>query len=261
MENALVKPETLGEMIANYEQALRDVNELMPYYRKAEKHLKSRYRSYDPVDFEYTLESLKIAAWNEVFHKTNLYQLMSIKESDDIQKKLWGRDCRDNEKLQIPDFTLENVLAFIDAKTADMPNMLARKILEVYDILRPYQSWNKKLKTNDKSLGQGIGSKVILGYYFDHIYGDGRMRINYQKQAEINAIQEVFWMLDGKGVPHDGEKLYHKLYESTRADAFEDDYFRIKGYSNGNMHLEFKRMDLVAKIMATVKEKAFSKVA
>lgn len=256
MENALVKPETLAEMIAGYEQALQNLAELEPIYEKTKHLLKSHCRSYTCADLKISREALKFAAWNEVFHKTNLYQLMSIKDSESIKAKLWGRN---DEKVDVPDFTMENVLAFIEAKTQDMPNMLAKKIVEVYNILRPNNRW-QKLKTNDKSLFEGIGKKVILSWFFEPNFSGG-MRIRYQREQETNAIQEVFWLLDGKGIPHDADKLYHKLYKSECGDAYEDEYFRIKGYGNGNMHLEFKRIDLVAKIVATVKEKLFGHAA
>lgn len=256
MEDALVKPETLAEMVAKYEQSLRDINALQPYYEKAAHHLKSGYRSYDKVDFKYTLECLKKEAWNEVFHKTNLYQLMSIAESEKIKKSLYNRDsCED---IKVPDFTFENVMAFIEAKTQDMPNMIRGKIEEVYKILRPRNYY--QLKTNETSLFEGVGKKVILSHFFESNYSGG-LRICYHKEQELNAIQEIFWLLDGKGVPHDAEKLYHKLYKAERGDAYEDEYFRIKGYSNGNMHLEFKRMDLVSKVISAVKERLLGRVA
>ena len=59
------------------------------------------------------------------------------------------------------------------------------------------------------------------------------------KTHKRNAIQEIFTLLEGKGIPADDNKLYHKLSHAERADAYEDEYFKIKGYYNGNMHIEF----------------------
>lgn len=254
METALIKAETLGEMVAKYNQQLCDLEALQPYYEKAKSLLCSRGRdSCDSVDWETTFNKLQKNAWNDVFIKTNLYQLMSVADAEKIQKALWNDEpC---QKIGLPSFTVENVIAFMDAKTAQMPDMFASKVEEVYKILRPRNYY--QLKTNATSLLEGIGKKVILSYMFEPNYSGG-LRISYRKEQELNAIQAVFWLFDGKGVPAHEEKLYHKLYGSQRAESYEDEYFRIKGYINGNMHLEFKRMDIVGKIMMNIKEHILS---
>lgn len=257
MFNQLVKPATLSELIAIYEQKIRDLNEFIPYYEKVKGFLQEGYqRGHSSISYDKTKDKLKKDAWLSVIEKTQLFSLMSIESANKLKKSFYGDETC--ESAGIPSFTFDNVTAFIDERQQAMPDMFDEKILEVYKILRPSNYYD--LKTNKTSLFEGIGKKVILEWYFERKYSGG-LEIRYQKREEINAIQEIFSLLEGKGIPADGEKLYHKLSGAERADAYNDEYFRIKGYNNGNMHLEFKRMDLVRKIVATAKEKLLGKVA
>ncbi len=256
MMNAMVKPETLSELIAIYEQQLRDLADFVPHFEKCKGFLEGSSHGGYNVSMTRTKDKLLKKAWLEVIEKTQLFSLMSIEAATKLKKAFWGDiKCED---AGIPAFTFDNVTSFIEERQQAIPDMFDEKILEVYKILRPSNYY--QLKTNKTSLFEGIGKKVILGWFFDQNYSGG-LRIRYQKQEEINAIQEIFTLLEGKGIPADENKLYHKLSNAERADAYEDDYFRIKGYNNGNMHLEFKRLDLVKKILATAKEKLLGKVA
>lgn len=253
----LVKPETLSELIAKYEQKMRDFTAFWPHYEKCKDFLVGYHRRANEVEKEATLNSIQKNAWRGVIDKTGLYSLMSLSAAEKLKKVFYGTEkCN---TVGIPEFTYENVIAFIEAQRQAIPSMVDEKIIEVYKLLRP-NNYYKVLKTNNISLFEGIGYKVILSYYFEENYSGG-LRIKYQKREEANAIQEIFWLLDGRGVAKDEQKLYHKMHGAERGDAYEDEYFRVKGYKNGNMHLEFKRMDLVKKIVATAREKIIGKVA
>jgi len=258
-DTEIVKPETMAELVAVYEQNKRDIEALKAPYEKVKNLLcGGMYRGSDIIDFKATLNSLQKTAWREIIDRSGLFSLMSIEKAEKIKKGLYYNDHETCESLGIPEFTVENIVSFIDNLRFSIPDMLDEKILEVYKILRPRNYYD--LKTNAKSLFEGIGKKVILSYFFEQKWTGG-IRIRFQKREEINAIQEVFRLLDGKGVAKDGEKLYYCLENSLRSDVYEDEYFKVKGFINSNAHFEFKRMDLVARIVATTKEKLFGKVA
>ncbi len=258
-DHAIVKPETVAEMVAKYNQQITDLETLRPAYLKCKDFLVGgSYRGCDLIDFDATKNALQKTAWADVIDKTGLFSLMSIKAAEKIKDGLYYKESTTCEDLGIPAFTVENILDFIEDRRQAIPAMLDDKILEVYKILRPSNYY--QLKTNKTSLFEGIGKKVILSCFFEHRYTGG-IRIRFQKREEINALQEVFTLLDGRGTPKDDQKLYYKLEGAERADAYQDEYFKIKGYSNGNAHIEFKRLDLVEKIVATAKEKLLGAVA
>ena len=259
MHTDLVKPETMAELVARYQQQKADIEAMRPYYNKVKNLLQSGLRHYDKVDFDRTLDSMKKKSWTEIIERCGLFSLMSMEAAEEVKKSLYYDEGKTCEDLGIPDFTVENVIQFIDDRRAAIPSMMDEKILEVYKLLRPQNFYD--LKTNKTSLFEGIGNKVILSWFFETNYAGKGLRIRFQKREEVNAIQEVFTLLDGKGIPKDGQKLYYKLHESERGDAYEDEYFRLKGYKNGNIHIEFKRLDLVEKIVSTAKEKLLGAVA
>lgn len=258
-DQAIIKPETLAEYVSGYNQTVSDIMEFQPYYEKVQNVLvTSNGRSSCNADIPKTLDKLKKGAWKEIVDKFNLFSIMSMKRVHELERGFYD-ESTPCEKLGIPDFTIDNILAFIDTQREALPNLMAEKVLEVYDILRPNNRW-RQLKTNDKSLNVGIGEKVILSYYMEQKWGGG-LKVNYNRREDLNAIQAVFWLLDGKGTPKDGEKLYYVLDNSERAETYEDAYLRLKGYLNGNIHIEFKRPDLVKKILTIVREKVLARGA
>lgn len=76
----------------------------------------------------------------------------------------------------------------------------------------------------------------------------GKFRVNHHRQQYITAIDNVFSMIDG----HGPAKTYHGALYDAIADSpdgkGETTYFRFKCYLNGNLHLEFIRPDLVARL-------------
>ena len=68
----------------------------------------------------------------------------------------------------------------------------------------------------------------------------------YRSEAKINDIDRVFKVLDGKShIPRSLEMGINGALIDKK--IYEDDYYRIKGFKNGNMHIEFKRQDLLDK--------------
>ena len=74
---------------------------------------------------------------------------------------------------------------------------------------------------------------------------------SFSEQAQ--AVDKAFHLLDGKGLPKYPGDFLTAIREAMRRSrgpgfAGESEYFRFRVYGNGNVHLELKRMDLVAGI-------------
>jgi hypothetical protein len=93
---------------------------------------------------------------------------------------------------------------------------------------------------------------VILTYALEDPSWQGKFRVNYRYNAEFVALENVFTALDGKGMIAKGS------WQSRLADAInttsidvgrgETDYFEFRCFRNRNLHLKFKRMDLVERL-------------
>jgi hypothetical protein len=100
-----------------------------------------------------------------------------------------------------------------------------------------------KYKTHDAFK---IGKKVILDRVLNShggwsFYSSGRERI-----ADLDRI---FHILDGKEPKDHRGDASSMVYtaSSTKQREIETDYFRFKLFQNGNVHVVFKRLDLVEK--------------
>ena len=67
-----------------------------------------------------------------------------------------------------------------------------------------------------------------------------------QQENELIAVDKVFYALDSKQFPESYRSpLIDKITTtSINKGTGETEYFKFKCYGNGNLHLEFKRMDL-----------------
>jgi hypothetical protein len=97
---------------------------------------------------------------------------------------------------------------------------------------------------------EDVGPKVILHYWVEESYpGSGKIQPAYRWQAEYVALENVFSALDGKGSI--ARNYRTELETAMRVSAQgETTYFRYRACKNRNLHLEFKRLDLLQKFNA-----------
>ena len=75
-----------------------------------------------------------------------------------------------------------------------------------------------------------------------------KFRVSYHYENQLRALDNVFHMLDGKPLStYRNGDLINAINESERG-AGETEYFRYKSFLNNNLHLEFRRMDLVQRL-------------
>lgn len=90
---------------------------------------------------------------------------------------------------------------------------------------------------------------AILEYMFETRWRGGLelRHCSYRDPgAYMNDLDRVFRIIDGKD--HQPHALQNAI-NTAMADGniYEDGYFHVKGFRNGNMHLKFKRTDLLDK--------------
>jgi hypothetical protein len=113
---------------------------------------------------------------------------------------------------------------------------------EAFDFLRPQRS---NLKTNCK---WRVGRKVILGYAVERRHG-GRFRASYGRSGQrLAVLDNLFHRLDGKATVRDGRPPLIDAIEASEHGFGETEYFRFRCCKNHNLHIEFKREDLVREI-------------
>lgn len=137
--------------------------------------------------------------------------------------------------------------AMLEGTANNVHLYIEEMVKEVFDWLRPHH--RDPYATNEK-FAQELGARVVINWACESNHARGKFRVNYNRQANITALDNVFHALDGKGTikSHHGP-LTDAVYASENGTG-ETDYFRFRCFQNNNMHIEFKRRDLLAKLNA-----------
>jgi len=181
------------------------------------------------------LKELKKDVWQVLIDRMELRRILSVKRNEELRRQIeTGEDLPDIDEAQI--------LAMLEGTLANTSTFIEEAVQEVFEFLRPR---NSRYKTNTEF---EIGKRVIL-FAVENKWGGG-FRVDHYREQHIRAIDNVFHALDGNGTI--------KTHRGPLIDAIEaakdgeTDYFRFKCFRNRNLHLEFKRLDLVAKLNAVV---------
>ena len=174
--------------------------------------------------------------WKYVIDRLELRRMMSNKRWTEINRQL--------EKHELPEITEENVEQIVGGFHRSLKAMLEEAVEEVFDWLRPRHSIHK---TNTEL---EIGEDVILRYVVET--WDKRWkhswRVNYHAEQNLTALENVFSALDGRG--QITKTHYSEIHNVIHAEGYdgvgETPYFKFKTYKNGNLHLRFKRLDLLS---------------
>ncbi|NJO18559.1 MAG: DUF4942 domain-containing protein [Thioploca sp.] len=200
-------------------------------------YLRSRgdgYTSWDDVDL--MLANLRRDCWRHIVERLELRRFLSSDRLAELKNDLKNSNW--------PEITQESVMVFAQAHMSQLDVYMEEAIKEVFDFLRPRKS---KLKTNSQF---EVPHKVIMERWLDSGPYATYWRPNYCYETNMTQLDRVFQALDGAGFV--SNSYYGQLYDAIVAlppnqTVGETDYFRFKCFKNGNLHIEFKRIDLLEK--------------
>ena len=232
-------------MVENYRKAREEIRQAFGLLISAKGRMKSSFGVYFdkviPSDFrEYNLEKelnkslamMRRNAWKGIVSKTRIKKLMNK-----------SRSCRLDEQLErgeLPELDIKSLTDMLKDLSENAGQYFNEAVKEVFERLRPRRSG---YKTNSEL---EIGKKVILWGITEY---DGYLpRFTYSGEKDIVGVDNVFHLLDGQGIakyPGDAVTRIRKAMNENKWEC-ETDYFAFRWYKNGNLHIEFKRADLVA---------------
>jgi len=253
MDTDIIKHQNIYEIINSYEQAVKEIVAAYELLYRAEDRLKifCVYPKVLPRDGggslwddtrKRVLNGIKSEAWQGILKKTRAVEFMTTKRYEKFQ-----RDLEKPESL--PDITFETVQRFIENILNSAPNMLLEFIKETFDWLRPGGWAVKEYKTNEKSKYE-LREKIIKSGVLEGRWSGGGCDLKYYYESNISAMDNAFSLMDGKGVSK-GQATAITAIKAACQDnlmSAETEYFKFKWYQNGNLHLTFKRTDLVQKM-------------
>jgi hypothetical protein len=243
----LVPAATVASICEAYAQCKGDVLEAFRLLHQVETRLKTifEYPHFLPDSWylnetsgpESVTKMLR-DCWSFLYRKTRVWEVCSIQQRRELEEEL--------QRDKLPELTELNVFAFLEKLQASLPDMFEQSLKEVFDWLRPRDRWEPKYKTNNK---YHVGKKVILGYCMERPWGR-RFCVQYGKEQHLHALDNVFHLLDGRGIARYPNDLVTTLRTcgDQGLQECETEYFACKWFGNGNLHITFKRMDLVQEI-------------
>lgn len=236
-------PTTLNDLLQARDEALRLIADARRITQMATDVLAQHGRylmprgAVMPEDEQSVRRELDRSMWRRAFDLSGFKQLMDAQAVAEFEKSLSPAP---------PEFTDATMRAtFIDLRL-NASAMFRRGVYNVFRYL------SDDYRTNAAEPFR-IGRKVVMSGMIDPSFRRG-LCIRYGHSADkLNDLDRVFQTLDGKQFqPRTLEADMNAAFE--QGQVFESDYYRAKAFKNGNMHLEFKRLDLLDKVNEQIAE-------
>ena len=190
--------------------------------------------------------AFKREAWSVLIDRLGIRKLMSSKRAAELDDELhqtsrsYTREAEDS----LPEISAETLFEVLNGMVSSADEFMQESVQEVYDALKP--RGNTKYKTN--SSPWKLEPKVIKEWMVE--YSCNSFRPCYgASERHLIALDNIFHRLDGKGVPsgHRGP-LVDAINACTEGNnTAETPYFKARCFLNRNLHLWFKRQDLLDK--------------
>lgn len=183
---------------------------------------------------EALVEKMKRTAWRTLVRKLGIVNIMSVKRRKEFEEQL--------EKGTLPAIDEDTIIDVIRGLAGQAQQFALEAAKEVFEILRPIRS---EYKTNDRFR---VGRRVILSGAVERYFEKGKFHVSHWKESHLIAIDGVFHLLDGKGVMRDHRGPLVQAICNAENGKGETNYFFFKCFKNRNLHLEFRRLDLVQEL-------------
>lgn len=176
------------------------------------------------------IERMRRDAWIRLMDMTGLKQIMDTEALEAFEKELY---------VKAPEFTEDNIRGTLLQQMQESETMFARGLVNVF----------KKFDTRYKrhrDVAFKIPKKVVIGYATSQWAG-GKLVVSHNAYSRIDDIDRIFKTLAGEKFKS------HELIAAMGAqwqesdELYECELYKARGYKNGNIHLEFKRADLLLK--------------
>lgn len=182
-------------------------------------------------DIDAAIEEVRRRCWGNIVERLELRRMMSVGRWNELNREL-------DDKKPEP-ITPETVAAFAERHRGNLKDMLAEAVDEVFDWLRPQSG---RHKTNSRL---EIQKRIILTGTIEWFIGSPK--VHYHQTQRVMALENVVHALDGKGQIAKGYNSNLENAIKASKGQGETDYFKFRACGNGNLHLEWKRLDLLKK--------------
>lgn len=249
---------TASHMAREFSEATKEIKRLADALRAATERLDAAFRTDadgDPhysrfrIDLEYNgrrsvdvddiLQAMERRAWDVLVDALGIKNVMSVAKRKAFDEQL--------ESGVLPPVSEQTILATLLGLTDQAGQFAREAATEVFDILRPRGPYSGGQYATNSAFR--VGRRVILPSKVEQKWAGNGFDVKYHCEQQLTAIDGVFHMLDGKGVMRENKGPLVKAINATdQTGRGETEYFRFRCCKNRNLHLEFKRLDLVKQL-------------
>lgn len=181
-------------------------------------------------------------AWRAIVNILELKKTSSLKRQKEIDDQL-----EDRNQSNLPPINEQTMMSMIEQNLNSMNDSLRELVMEIFNRLRPNDdSWISNKYKTVRSNSFAIQPRQLLVFMVERKYSGGGYRVIYGRaEDELRSLDNVMHILDGKPLPSTyGGPLCDSINQSQDGSG-ETDYFSFRCYKNKNLHLVFKRLDLL----------------
>jgi hypothetical protein len=258
MSTELIPRATVREFVQTYIEERERVRAAIESMRLAQSNLDARFQlgntsspftvSIDGTwagtkfDTAKALARLERDAWNFIVNQLDIWRIMSVARANELH------DLIDSGGL--PPLTEESAEQLARQYIEGIDTLIDEYAREVFDWLRPRAGTKPaKYQTNRQDV---VGQRVVLWRIFDTVhfkfFKTYRMTDSDAEQR-LRTIENLFHALAGKGSTGKGYRSELQTSIETSKDGLgQTEYFGFRACKNGNLHIQFRREDLLAEL-------------
>ncbi|CAM6938582.1 DUF4942 domain-containing protein [Enterobacter asburiae] len=172
--------------------------------------------------------------WRDLMKKSGMLSIMDAQARDQWYNSL--------EKEDISVVSEANILSTFEQLHLNKIDVFERGVINVFKGL----SWD--YKTNSPC---SFGKKIIVNNLVAHSRWGFSLNWGWRRD-QLADLERMLFLLDGKPIPDNRGDVTTRLMEHIRdnpsKDIYEDDFFSIRYFQKGTVHITFKRIDLTEKM-------------
>lgn len=183
--------------------------------------------------YDILLKRMDSDSWRFLMDQSGLYTFMDSKTRDKVRDQI--------REKKMPELTLDNIKSVF----ADLHQRRGELVVDGVENLYRQLSWDHKTNL-PHMLGQKLIFNGLVSYNPRYGFSSG-----YTVRRELlDDLERLLYKLDDKPEPDHREavsaRFYHCLYERRAAQEMETEYFKMKWFKKGTMHLFIKDAEKVA---------------
>jgi hypothetical protein len=236
LDNLLNMREAVHERVAQAHRLLREADELgraahLGGVREALTYWRDRRTAelLDDSGEDALMQVLDATGWQYLMSESGLRTFM-----DQEARERWDKQIAERKT---PPLTAANIASTFRELHAARGEMFERGVINVFRSL----SWHYKTNSPVK-----FGPRIIINYLM-HSYGAGFLTFNHGRGDQLDDLERVLHVLDGKPEPDHRHALCARIRAAhgQHERGVDTDYVSLKWFKKGSAHIKFKRQDLV----------------